>query len=373
MRLLTAMLLFGLTGSAIADEAKVPDPKPARLGLRVVKVMPESHQALLFDKNRGTHVLVEVGKTIDGFTVQDIDDEEVVLGAFGASVVLSAPGTDQTWRRVREGHEALGIVTAKPDPYGPPPPVAAAPVDPYADVRTAEAPRVIDAGEGGVRVVTPTGAAPQPIVTGGLRIDPAVATAVSAAPATATAVTAVPAMAPATDATAASVVTAAPATAVTAAAATAAPPTAGEGPADPYGPPPAPTTAPTPATATATDAAPAPAPAPAIVPAPAAAAELATTLGRAEVDRALLDFGRLSTSAKGAFTPAGLRLDKLVESSLYFKAGLRAGDVVTAVDGKPLHSIDDAADLYARSTGVKAAIVSVIRDGKPMTLRVTIQ
>ena len=49
MRLLTAMLLFGLTGSAIADEAKAPDPKPVRLGLRVVKVMPESGTAAPFN------------------------------------------------------------------------------------------------------------------------------------------------------------------------------------------------------------------------------------------------------------------------------------------------------------------------------------
>ncbi len=94
---------------------------------------------------------------------------------------------------------------------------------------------------------------------------------------------------------------------------------------------------------------------------------------RAEVDRALLDFGKLTSSVKGAFTPTGLRLDKLAEDSLYFKAGLRAGDVVTAVDGKALHNIDDAADLYARSTGVKSATVQVIRAGKPMTLRVAIQ
>ena len=54
-------------------------------------------------------------------------------------------------------------------------------------------------------------------------------------------------------------------------------------------------------------------------------------------------------------------------------ATLRAGDTVSTVDGKALHTIDDAADLYARFAGVKAATVQLIRNGKPVTLRVAIQ
>ena len=358
MRLLTAMLLFGLTGSAIADEAKAPDPKPARLGLRVVKVMPESHQALLFDKNRGTHVLVEVGKPIDGYMVSEIDEEEVTLVADGASVVLTTP--DQTWRRGRE----LPLSAKPMEPYPPPViaaplPAVAAPVDPYADVGAP---------------------APAPIVTGALRIDPAVATViappaptvVSAAgtPAGLAVVPVVPATTPAPApiaATSPAVAAPAEATAAPATAATAAPATATAAPA---------TATAAPATGDAAPAIAGPAPAvsaPADPYAPPPPVELSTSVARSDFERALLDFGKLSASAKGAFTPAGLRLDKLVDSSLYFKAGLRAGDVVISVDGKALHSIDDAADLYARASGVKGVTVQVIRDGKPVTLRVAIQ
>lgn len=336
MRLLAVLLLAGLTAPVLADEAKTPEPKPVKLGLRVVRVMPESHQALLYDKNRGTHVLVEVGKAIEGFTVQDIDDDEVTLAADGASIVLAAP--DQGWRKhgpARADREVPGIATpTKPaDPYAPPPvttnspaPAEVAPVDPYGDVRTVEAPKAIDTTE--PRVVSATGApvTPAPAAT------PPAAAPIAATPITTAA--APPATAPA-----------APAPITTAglqidpAVAVVIPPTA-----EPAAP----------------DAAPQP-------------SELAIALVRADVAAALTDFGKLSTSAKGAFTPAGLRLDKLADGSLYVKAGLRPGDIVTAVDGKPLHSIDDAADLYARAGGLKAVTVLLVRGGKPLTLRVAIQ
>jgi S1-C subfamily serine protease len=58
---------------------------------------------------------------------------------------------------------------------------------------------------------------------------------------------------------------------------------------------------------------------------------------------------------------------------VFAKAGLQAGDIVTAVDGKPFRAIDDAADLYARAGSMKSASVAIVRAGKPQTLRVVIQ
>src|SRR6202012_4236099 len=86
MRFLSAILLCALTVPALADS-----PAPSKLGLRVVKTMPDSHQALLYDKVRNTHVLVEVGKTGDGFTVTDVDDDEVTMTGDNTSVILAAP------------------------------------------------------------------------------------------------------------------------------------------------------------------------------------------------------------------------------------------------------------------------------------------
>src|SRR6266496_2863613 len=97
MRLVSALLFVALTGSAVlADEAKPADPKPEvtkkKVPYRVVKMLPESRQVLLFDKHHGTHVVAEVGQTLDGYSVQDIDDDEVTLVADnGVEVILTAP------------------------------------------------------------------------------------------------------------------------------------------------------------------------------------------------------------------------------------------------------------------------------------------
>ena len=73
--------------------------------------MPETHQALLYDKAAGTHVLVEVGKSVDGFTVEDIDEDEVTLvgdggtrdrarraGAGSIAATMKADGKDDKHR-----------------------------------------------------------------------------------------------------------------------------------------------------------------------------------------------------------------------------------------------------------------------------------
>jgi S1-C subfamily serine protease len=96
-------------------------------------------------------------------------------------------------------------------------------------------------------------------------------------------------------------------------------------------------------------------------------------LARADVNAALGNFGAMSAAIHGGFTAEGLRIDSVAAGSLFAKAGLRAGDVVTSVDGRPLHSLDDAANLYARAPAMKAATASVLRGGKPVTLRVSIQ
>jgi S1-C subfamily serine protease len=52
---------------------------------------------------------------------------------------------------------------------------------------------------------------------------------------------------------------------------------------------------------------------------------------------------------------------------------LRAGDTITAVDGKPLATLDDAAELYVRASTARNITVDLVRAGKPLTLRVAIQ
>src|SRR4051794_8874861 len=78
-------------GTGSSGSARPPGAAHGKIPLRVVRVMPESRQALLFDRSRSTHVLVEVGGTVDGYTVEDIDDDEVTLWLQGKQIVLAAP------------------------------------------------------------------------------------------------------------------------------------------------------------------------------------------------------------------------------------------------------------------------------------------
>jgi type II secretory pathway component PulC len=347
---------------ALADEGKAPEPQPepvaikaeaprGKAGLRVVRILPESNQALLFDKNRGTHVLADVGSTIAGYKVESIDEDEVTLSANGKELVLTAPQRGG-WRSLREERADVAPVAKKApkaeapaDPYAET--TADAPADPYADAgdapidpyaepkpRSVSAPAPIVAGEGGVRVATPHNMDIAPVVDGGA---PPTTTAPRSTPAGLD-----PAFVPATT-RAPSWIDPGPAKPATTAPAanTPADPYAGEAPADPYGEPPAPVITP-------------------------------TVLSRSELNVALADFGKLTNLLRGSFTAQGARLDVVADGSVFAKAGLRAGDVVTAVDNMQLRSIDDAADLYVRASATRAANIQVLRAGKPMTLRVLI-
>src|SRR5205085_512248 len=52
--------------------------------------------------------------------------------------------------------------------------------------------------------------------------------------------------------------------------------------------------------------------------------------------------------------------------------GIKKGDTITSVDGKPLRSFDDAADLYARMPAAKHVTVVLTRGTKLVTLKVAI-
>lgn len=319
------------------DAAPAPRPAPARTKVpyRVVKILSDSEQALLFDKHQGRHVLVEVGEEIGDYTVDAIDDDEVTLtgGAAGSEVqivVLAAPE-----RSRRAGKDRLAkAATAKPtaditsalpapqDPYGEP----VVSETPASDVRSVSA--------AGFEVEDPydtTPAAPPAPVAASPDPAPAAPTAAPIPP---------------------------PATA------------AAPGPAAP--PSTEPSTSPSWDGAPPTTTAP---PAPPTTPAPAAApaGPLMKKLARKDVDAALADFGALASSISAAFTPGGLRLDAVTEGTIFMKAGLLTGDVIVSVDGKPLRSLDDAADLYARASTTKATTLAVLRAGKPVVLRVAIQ
>lgn len=293
MRLCSAVLFVALTGGAAFAGSKVP--------LRVVRVMPDTHQALLFDKTQGTHVLVEQGKSIDGYLVEDIDEDEVTLvGDSGTEIVLAAPD-------YRHHHDDDKAEKIEKKPAAPQDPYASSPQDPYAETPIA-------VGEGGVRTTEAPSAAAAPTA---VRVAEAPTAAPTTAPATVVATPPVPA----------------------------APPPATEAPSAAW-------------TSSA--------------PPPIVAADAPIALTRADVNASLANFSKLAGSIHGSFTADGARLDAIAPDSLFAKAGLHNGDVISAVDGQPLKSLDAAASLYARAAGVKTLTLSVIRAAKPLTLRVVI-
>lgn len=336
MRFVSALLFLALTGSVtLADEAKPADPKPEvskrKVPLRVVKMLPETHQVLLLDRNRGTHVTAEVGQDVDGYIVDEITDDEVTLVApNGAEIILTAP--DMTWRRRAAERKAAATKAAKPATDASAALAEAAPEDPYADPQpTATA--ALPAGD--VRVASLNGQAaptPAPVIDGAWA------------------------------------------------------------PADPYADPNAGITAFAAAVGAADEPAPAPAKpaakpgtidaagalAAAVTGSPAAPAATSAWLptfivARADVDAALADFGATAVTFDARFVADGLRLDAIAKGTILAKAGLEKGDTITAIDGKPLRSFDDAADVYARMQHAKAATIVVQRAGKPVTLKLAIR
>jgi len=334
MRLVAGLLALTLTGTlAFADEANAPEPQPsqaersrAKVGLRVVRVMTESQQALLFDKNRGTHVLADVGSVIGTYTVTAIDDDEVTLSSEGREVVLAAP--ESTWRGRRGASPASA---AKKPPAADT--AAVAPADPYAD--PAETVKSVATGQVGVRFATAPSSEPMTNPYDESTLD------VANKPLTATEMEINPYNEPELALT--------------------------ESATDPYAEP--------------RPAKRAPAEDPGVRAFVDAmdgevivnTAEQATRVSRKELDVALGDFAGLTASMRGAFTPAGTRIDVVAPGTVFAKAGLRNGDVITSVDGQPLTSIDDAAELYIRAGSARTAKVQLLRAGKPMTLRLAIQ
>ena len=336
MRLVGAALLLVLSGAvALADDAKPADAKPtearAKVPLRVVRMLPEAHQALLFDRTRGTYVVVEAGQTVEGLTVDAIDDDEVtLLSDAGALVVLAAPAPARHRRAAGSGKAADADTAADDVPAAPAKAPATAkadpqPADPYADpIAVVDATTALGTGKDGVRVVEAPAAAPAPVPVVAAAPAPAPVVAAAPAPVPTPARAARPASRGADDGAAlAAIMTGSPAPA-------------------------------TPAVATTITTGP-------------------TVLARADVSAALGNFTTLSSSIRGGFTAGGLRIDSVAAGSVFAKAGLRAGDVIASVDGHALRSLDDAAELYARAPAARAMTASVVRGGKPVTLRVSIQ
>ena len=68
----------------------------------------------------------------------------------------------------------------------------------------------------------------------------------------------------------------------------------------------------------------------------------------------------------------GLLVASVIQDSAAAKAGLRAGDVITAVDAKPVTTARELIGALPSGEGPQAATLTVVRDKKELTLKATL-
>jgi general secretion pathway protein C len=91
-----------------------------------------------------------------------------------------------------------------------------------------------------------------------------------------------------------------------------------------------------------------------------------------EIPRILAETTILPASEPGGQT-AGYTLTRIPENSLLSDAGLMPGDVLTEVNGVRIDSIATLASLYTRLQGESLIRAVVLRDGRPVTVAVTLR
>ena len=130
MRLALALALALVTVAPVGARAEAggADAPKARERVKVppyrlVRIMPDTGQALLLDRGRGKHLLVDAGAAVGGYEVTEIGNEHVVLARAG-----------DTREFVLVAGEAPTTRLADPYPMALPPPTTApatALLDPY--------------------------------------------------------------------------------------------------------------------------------------------------------------------------------------------------------------------------------------------------
>jgi hypothetical protein len=80
----------------------------------------------------------------------------------------------------------------------------------------------------------------------------------------------------------------------------------------------------------------------------------------------------LGTVPDFAFTGPGVRVGGVVPGSVAEKAGLREGDVIVSIDGKPVASLQGYSDILKTMSPGQSVSVGLTREGKEITLNVVL-
>ena len=71
--------------------------------------------------------------------------------------------------------------------------------------------------------------------------------------------------------------------------------------------------------------------------------------------------------------PDGLRLTGIRPNSIFYKMGLKSGDIITGVDGKDIESVDDALEFYKSLQSSAKVKLELNRRGRLQTLNYNIE
>jgi hypothetical protein len=311
-----------------AGAARADSPLEAYAPLKVVGLMPDTSQALLWDEPAGEYRLAKVGDTLEGWKVLEISarDKRVTVGQDDVRDDLALTRLPRP--------NAMITYSAKVVAVGPKVPTATAAAEAAAPLPTP---------------IPPTATvAPGPTPPAGTDM-----LAAPGAPAPAESSEPLDPYAPG--------VPAAGFAAAPIAAPVGAEPAAPSAPLDPYAPQAAPTVTPAQPTV--------------IADGPESNLVVERhAVRRTDLDREINDFDRLMATVRVApASGGGFVIARLEPNSFPVALGLRQGDVVRSIAGQPVSNIDDAARVYARLRSASSFVVEVQRGSRRFLLNVDIR
>jgi len=102
------------------------------------------------------------------------------------------------------------------------------------------------------------------------------------------------------------------------------------------------------------------------------------TIKRSQIDTALQDVNTLMKQVRiqphfQNGKPDGLRLTGVRPNSIFYKMGLKSGDIIMGVDGKNIESVDDALKFYQSLQSASRVQLQLKRRGRPKTIEYSIE
>ena len=102
------------------------------------------------------------------------------------------------------------------------------------------------------------------------------------------------------------------------------------------------------------------------------------TIKRSQIDTALQDVNTLMKQVRiqphfKDGKPDGLRLTGVRPNSIFYKMGLKSGDIIMGVDGRNIESVDDALKFYQSLQSASRVQLQLKRRGRPKTIEYNIE